>query len=43
MIREVAHNATALNGEKPALKPSRVRDIAAFARRDQRSEDISRE
>ena len=41
MIRETAHNATAVDGEKHVLKPLQVRDIAAFARRDQRSEVIS--
>ena len=43
MIRETAHNATAVEGEKPALKPLQVRKIVAFACRDQRSEAISRE
>ena len=43
MIRETAHNATAVKGEKPAPKPLQVRDIAGFARSDQRSEAISLE
>ena len=43
MIREVAHNATALKGDKPALKPPQGRDIAGFARCDERYEAISRE
>ena len=41
MIRETAHNATAVDGEKRVLKPLPVRDIAAFARCDQRSEAIN--
>ena len=35
MIRETAHNATAVRGEKNVLKPMWMRDIGAFARRDQ--------
>jgi len=34
MIRETAHNATAVRGETNVLKPLWMRDIAAFARRD---------
>ena len=43
MISETAHNATAARGEKLALKPLQVRDIAGFMRSHQRSEDISLE
>ena len=41
MIRETAHNATALKGEKPALKDMRVLNMAAFVPRDQRLDAIS--
>ena len=41
MIRETAHNATAVRGEKPALKDMRVLNIAAFAPHDQRLDAIS--
>jgi hypothetical protein len=41
MIRETAHNATAVDGEKHVLKPLQVRDIAGIAWRDQRSEAIN--
>ena len=35
MIRETAHNATAMRGEKNMLKLMWMRDIGAFVRRDQ--------
>ena len=35
MIRETAHNATAVKGKNPALKLMQVVNIAPFARRDQ--------
>ena len=41
MIRETAHNATAVRGEKNVLKPLWMRDIAAFGRRDQNPNVIS--
>ena len=43
MIRETAHNATAMRGEKPAFKDMRVLNIAAFVPRDQRLDAISPE
>jgi len=41
MIRETADNATAVRGEKPALKDMRVRDIADLAWCDERFDAIS--
>ena len=41
MIRETAHNATAVRGEKTVLKPLWLWDIGAFARRDQSPNVIS--
>ena len=35
MIRETAHNATAMRGEKNMLKPMWIQDIGVFAWRDQ--------
>jgi len=43
MIRETAHNATTMRGEKIVLKPLRVGDVAGFARRDQKFDAISLE
>ena len=43
MIRETAHNATAVKHKNPALKLMQVINIARFARRDQRSNAISLE
>lgn len=43
MIRETAHNATAVEGKNPMLKLMQVVTIAPFARRDQRSNAISLE
>ena len=41
MIRETAHNATAVRGETNVLKPLWMRDVGAFARRDQSPNVIS--
>jgi hypothetical protein len=41
MIRETAHNATAVRGETNVLMPLWIRDIGAFARRDQSPNVIS--
>ena len=41
MIRETAHNATAVRGETNVLKPLWMRDIGAFARRNQSPNVIS--
>ena len=43
MIRETAHNATAVKGKNPMLKLMQVVNIAPFTRRDQRSNAISLE
>ena len=43
MIREMAHNATAVKGEKTVLTSMQVGDIAGFARRNQRFDAISLE
>ena len=42
MIRETAHNATAVRGQKTVLKLMWIRDIGAFARRDKSLNVISR-
>ena len=41
MIRETAHNATAVRGETNVLTPLRMRDIGAFGLRDQNPNVIS--
>ena len=41
MIRETAHNATAVKGKNPMLKLMQVVNIAPFVRRDQISNAIS--
>jgi len=41
MIRETAHNATAVRAETNVLKPLWMLDIGAFARRDQSPNVIS--
>ena len=43
MIRETAHNATAMKGKNLMLKLMQVVNIAPFTRRDQRSNAISLE
>ena len=43
MIRETAHNATAVQGKNPMLTFMQVVNIAPSARRDQRSNAISLE
>ena len=43
MIRETAHNATAMKGKNQMLKLMQVVNIAPFTRRDQRSNAISLE
>ena len=43
MIRETAHNATAVKGKNPMLKLMQVVNIAPFTRHDHKSNAISLE